>query len=144
MKISIGLILTSRLLWHHYSKLKANIELKEAGRKVRKLEADESEMKKQSGEFDKQITKTMSEMQRLEAKKANLEHSLTRADEEIASQESQLLNKKKHVEKLENDQIPPVERQIESLANQIETLKNELGTELSETLTKDEKSSYKI
>ena len=91
---------------------------------MRRLEAEEKEMKQQNGQIDQLITTTMSEMQRLEAKKANLEHSLTRMDEDITVQKSRLESKQKHVEKIENEMIPPVEREIESLLSQAQTLQD--------------------
>lgn len=129
----------SPLLMLNSSRLKANHDLKEADKTLRRLEAEEKEMKQQNGQIDQLITTTMSEMQRLEAKKANLEHSLTRMDEDITAQKSRLESKQKHVGKIENEMIPPVEREIESLLSQVQTLQDEIGTELSETLTEDEK-----
>jgi len=106
---------------------------------LRILEAEETEMKQHNGQIDQQITTTMSEMQRLQAKKANLEHSLTRMDEDVTAQQSRLESKKKQLGKIENEMIPPVEREIESLSDQAQTLQDEIGTELSETLTSEEK-----
>ncbi len=97
-------------------------------------------MKDKNGKVDKQITTIMSEMQRLEAKKANLDHSLARMDEDISTQNSRLESKNRQIERLENEIIPPVERDISSLSDQVKILEDEIGTELSDTLTKDEKN----
>lgn len=107
---------------------------------LRRLETEEKEMKDQNGQVDKQITTIMSEMQRLQAKKANLDHLLTRMDEEISTQNSRLESKNRQIEKLENETIPPVEREIKSLLDQVKILEEEIGSELSETLTSDEKN----
>jgi structural maintenance of chromosome 3 (chondroitin sulfate proteoglycan 6) len=128
-----------RFLTFIISRLKANHDLKGAEKALRILEAEETEMKQHNGQIDQQITTTMSEMQRLQAKKANLEHSLTRMDEDVTAQQSRLESKKKQLGKIENEMIPPVEREIESLSDQAQTLQDEIGTELSETLTSEEK-----
>jgi structural maintenance of chromosome 3 (chondroitin sulfate proteoglycan 6) len=97
-------------------------------------------MKAQNGVIDQQITSVMSEMQRLEAKKANLERSLTFMDEDVISHNSRIESKQKQMEQIVNEVIPPIERDIECLSNQVKSLEDEVGTELCEFLSTDEKN----
>lgn len=97
-------------------------------------------MKRQNEVIDQQITSVMSEMQRLEAKKANLERSLTFMDEDVVAQNSRIESKQKQMEQIINELIPPIERDIECISNQIKALEDEVGTELSENLSTDEKN----
>lgn len=104
-----------------------------------RLGREESEMKEKNSEVDQQVTTLMRENQQLEAKKANLEHTLANFDEDIVGQKSRLESHTKQVKKIEDDTIPPIEVEIKSLNDQVELLREEMGTELSETLTEEEK-----
>lgn len=122
------------------SRLKANQDLKSAEVVLHQFQSEEKEMKRQNEVIDQQITSVMSEMQRLEAKKANLERSLTFMDEDVVAQNSRIESKQKQMEQIINELIPPIERDIECISNQIKALEDEVGTELSENLSTDEKN----
>lgn len=142
-EISLFLLWTELTIYLLNSRLKANSDLRSAEETLKTLQVEENEMKALNGQVDKQITAIMSDMQRLQAKKANLDHQLTRTDEDISTQATRLESKVRQTEKLESDIIPPVEQNIQSLLNQVKTLEEEVGSELRETLTQDEKNLLK-
>lgn len=107
------------------------------------LEGEESKMREDNKIVDKQVSSLMKENQQLEAHKANLEHALSNIDEDIAAQKRRLDSQERQMKKLENDDIPPVEVEITSLKGQLKALEEEMGTELSETITSEEKSMLK-
>jgi len=121
------------------SRLKALYGLKEAEKDLIKLQGEEKNMREKNNQIDVQITALMSETQRLEAQKANLEHTLSNLDDDVTSLQNRLESSNKQVKKIEAETIPPIQVEIKSLEGQIQLLQEEMGTELSETLTLTEK-----
>ena len=120
--------------------MKAFYALNETEELLGRLEREEKETKEKNGEVDQQVSTLMRENQQLEAQKANLEHALANADEDIATQKSRLESHTKQVKKIEDDTIPPIQVEIKNLEDQVKLLADEMGTELSETLTDEEKN----
>lgn len=77
----------------------------------------------------------MQELQRLEAKNAELSHVVTETETDLERLQSRLENHKKQVEKIEKTTIPPLERDIASLQVDIGRLQEEIGTELTQSLS---------
>ncbi len=97
-------------------------------------------MKQKNNEVDQQVSVLMRENQQLEAQKANLEHGLANIDEDISVKQNNVDTQTKQIQKLENETIPPIEAEMASLADQMTLLKEEMGTELSDTISDDEKN----
>ena len=130
-------------LYLYVSRLNALYDLNEAEETLSRLGREERDMKEKNNEVDQQVSTLMRENQQLEAQKANLEHSLANIDEDVTIQQSRLGSVVKQVKKIENETIPPIEVEITSLGDQMKLLQDEMGTELSETLTEDEKNLLK-
>mmetsp|Transcript_5614 Transcript_5614/g.14021 ORF Transcript_5614/g.14021 Transcript_5614/m.14021 type:complete len:1287 (-) Transcript_5614:183-4043(-) len=120
------------------SRLRAHYTLKRAEEALRKLEGEHREMKEKSTAVDQQVSNVMGEVQRLEAKHANLDHMMGRIEDDVKKLARARERNDKQAMQIEED-IPPMETQITSLASQIERLDEELGTELTSTLTKEER-----
>ena len=86
----------------------------------------------------------MGEIQRLQAKKANLEHVTQRTEDDISSLQNRVDSKKKQREQIENNSIPPIEMEIKSLESQVERLIEEMGTELSANLSDVERKTLVV
>jgi len=132
--------LTGGYVDHAKSRLKAKAELKEADETLTKLLHTELTSKQKTDALDLQITNLMTEMQRLEAKTNNLKYLLSRMEEDVASQTRQLDTMDKQIHTIGQDVIPPIDVELKSLQAQVNTLKEEIGTELSDTLTENERS----
>jgi len=122
------------------SRLKANIDMKSSQENLRTFEAEEKNMRNRNKKTDMEISNVMSEVQRLKAQKVDLERTLTRMDEDISTQKTRQESKKKQAHTMEVEGVPPLERDIVSLDHQVKLLEEEVGTDLCETLTKEEKS----
>jgi len=131
--------LTGGYIDNDKSRLKANSELKQAEETLRNLLANEHSVKQKTNALDLQITNVMTEMQRLEAKTNNLEYLLRQMEEDVSSQTRQLDTMDKQTQTIGHDVIPPIDTELKSLQDQVNTLKEEIGTELSDTLTEDER-----
>ena len=60
-----------------------HIILKQAEENLRSLESEHREMKEKSTAVDQQVSNVMGEVQRLEAKHANLEHMMGRIEDDV-------------------------------------------------------------
>ena len=121
------------------SRVRSHNQMTEADETLNKLQAECNDMKRKATGVDQQISALMGEIQRLEAKQANLDHLTQRMEDEIASLQSRVDGKKKQMEQIETDIIPPMETEIKSLSSQVERLTEEMGTELSANLTEEER-----
>jgi chromosome segregation ATPase len=81
----------------------------------------------------------MGELQRLEAKHADLNHMLTEADGEIKNLQTKLYQHTKQMTQLEKTSIPSLEREIASVSAHIQRLKEEMTTDLTSTLSEEER-----
>ena len=123
------------------SRLGARAELKEREEKLNELEEEERDKQRKASTVDQHVSAIMGEIQRLEAKRANLEHVLQRADDDISSLKSRIDVKNKQIEQTENEIIPPLETEIMSLDGQASRLREEMGSELSASLTDEERET---
>lgn len=137
---TIPIVLNSQLLYFCFSRLKALYDLNETEETLARLVQKEKEMKQKNNEVDQQVSVLMRENQQLEAQKANLEHALANIDEDISVKQNNLDSQTKQIQKIENETIPPIEAEMTSLADQMTLLREEMGTELSDTISDDEKN----
>lgn len=98
------------------SRVRSHNQMTEADETLNKLQAECNDMKRKATGVDQQISALMGEIQRLEAKQANLDHLTQRMEDEIASLQSRVDGKKKQMEQIETDIIPPMETEIKSLS----------------------------
>jgi len=121
------------------SRVLSHNQMTEADETLKTLQVEYNDMKRKATGVDQQISALMGEIQRLEAKQANLDHLTQRTEDEIASLQSRVDGKKKQMEQIETEIIPPMETEIKSLSSQVERLTEEMGTELSANLTEEER-----
>uniref|UniRef100_A0A7S4I268 Structural maintenance of chromosomes protein n=1 Tax=Odontella aurita TaxID=265563 RepID=A0A7S4I268_9STRA len=122
------------------SRLRAHAELREAEDAFKKADADHKEVSRKASAVDQNVTRVMGELQRLEAKRANLDHVLGRAEDDITSLRTRLKGREKTASQIEAEGMPPIETEIDSLGRQIERLEEEMGTALSANLTETERA----
>lgn len=122
------------------SRLRAHAKKEETQKALRRLEREHRHMTQKSHQIDQSVTNLMAELQRLEARHAEITHKATEDETELERVQSRLENHKKQAEELEKTSIPALERAVAALKADIGRLKDELGTELTQTLSeKDQK-----
>ena len=126
------------------SRIRTFTELGRAEERKKQLEREHGEMQQKATGVDNKISSLMGEIQRLQAKKANLEHVTQRTEDDISSLQNRVDSKKKQREQIENNSIPPIEMEIKSLESQVERLIEEMGTELSANLSDVERKTLVV
>lgn len=119
------------------SRLRAHFTLKKAEESLQSLEKALAQKKQESTAVDQQVSNVMGEVQRLEAKHANLDHMMGRIEDDVKKLQKSTQRRNKQAKQIEED-VPPMETQIASLGSQIEHLEEEMGTDLTSTLTEEE------
>eukprot|EP00581_Thalassiosira_minuscula_P013662 CAMPEP_0183727262 /NCGR_PEP_ID=MMETSP0737-20130205/25262_1 /TAXON_ID=385413 /ORGANISM="Thalassiosira miniscula, Strain CCMP1093" /LENGTH=1291 /DNA_ID=CAMNT_0025958855 /DNA_START=198 /DNA_END=4073 /DNA_ORIENTATION=- len=131
--------LTGGFVDHEKSRLRAHYTLKRSEETLRQLEDEHGKKKQESTAVDQQVSNVMGEVQRLEAKYANLDHMMGRIEDDVKKLERARQRHGKQAKQIE-EAVPPMETQITSLGSQIEHLEEEMGTDLSSTLTEEEQN----
>lgn len=121
------------------SRLRVHNQYKASREQLAKAESDHREVKQKAEAIDQSATNIMGELQRLEAKHADLNHMLTEADGSIKMREQTLDQEKKRAVHMEKETIPTLERDIASVNSHIGRLQEEMGTELTAALTEEER-----
>ena len=121
----------SRLRAHHNQ-----VAAKEA---LAKAEAAHQEMNRKAQATDQSVTNLMGELQRMEAKQADFNHTISENEAEIDRIQTRLENQKKQIEKIEKTTIPSLEHEISSVDSEIGRLTEEMGTELTSTLSEEDR-----
>jgi len=125
------------------SRIRAHQSLRSSEERYKTLEDQRLEMQRKATAVDQQVSNLMAEVQRLEAKRANLEHIINRTDDEIVVIQKRLDTHNSQLKKTETEIIPPIHVETRSLDSQIELLEEEMGTELSDTLSEEEQDMLK-
>jgi len=120
----------SRLNAHQMQK-KAQETLTEAVKEYRKSEQDAQRVEQKVADFQ-------DEMQRLEVKSKGFQRKIEELERLLANKGTHIETSKKHLEKDES-KIAPLELEIESISADIKRLEEEMKTELTSTLSADEK-----
>ncbi|KAL3823137.1 hypothetical protein ACHAXA_010393 [Cyclostephanos tholiformis] len=119
------------------SRLRAHQAHRQAEEDLRKFETEHVAMKEKSAEVDRQVSNVMGEVQRLEAKHANLDHMLGTIEDDVRKLARTTERHEMQSREIEED-IPPLESQIALLGAQIQILEQEVGTELISKLSDEE------
>jgi structural maintenance of chromosome 3 (chondroitin sulfate proteoglycan 6) len=128
-----GFVDTSR------SKLAAYDAVQKAKGNVDKLDKEQRDLQQKATAVDQTIANLMGEMQKLEAKKANLQHILETSAKEQVTKKASL---EKRIERSEAlaETLPSMRFDVEGLELQIGQLQEEIGTPLSATLNAEERA----
>ena len=121
------------------SRLRAYNKQIEVQEKLRTVEKEYQDMKRKAQQVDKSASQNMTELQRLEAKQAELQHMVTAKESELERLETRIANHKKQIETIEKTTLPPLERSIAALQGDIGRLQEEMGTELQQSLTDEDR-----
>lgn len=121
------------------SRLRAQFQLQEARAVLARTESEHGEVKQKAEAIDQSATNIMGELQRLEAKHADLDHMLTEADAEVKSIQTKLDQHQKQASQIEKVTIPSLERDVSSLAAHTIRLRDEMEAELTSVLSEEER-----
>jgi structural maintenance of chromosome 3 (chondroitin sulfate proteoglycan 6) len=125
------------------SRLRAHATQKESKETLASVEREHQEVNRKAKEVDQSASNVMQELQRLEAKHAELTHMITGKETEVERMQSRIENHKKQVEKVEKSTIPLLEREIAVLEGDIGRLQEEMGTELTASLSDEDRELLK-
>lgn len=131
--------LTGGYVDHNKSRLRAHRHQVEAKEALAKAESAHQEINRKAQATDQSVTNLMGELQRMEAKQADFNHTITENEAEIGRVESRMENQKKQIEKIEKTIIPPLEHEISSMESEIGRLTEEMGTDLTATLSDEDR-----
>jgi structural maintenance of chromosome 3 (chondroitin sulfate proteoglycan 6) len=123
------------------SRLRAHKQHVEAQETLTKAEAEHRSVNRKAQSTDQAVTNLMGELQRLEAKQADFNHILSEIESDIDRLEKRVESQQKNTEKIEKTVIPPLEKEISSLGGEIERLQEEMGTELTATLSEEDRET---
>ncbi len=122
------------------SRLRAHTSKKEAEEAFRQLDQEFRQADTKAKQAEQHVTNITQEVSRLENKQSQLSRMVRTLEEEIAEREAHLTSSKRHAERIESQVIPPIEREIASIAGDISRLEEEIGTELTATLSDDDRA----
>jgi structural maintenance of chromosome 3 (chondroitin sulfate proteoglycan 6) len=123
------------------SRLRAYAQSQEAKQALEKARTEHAKLQQQAQSIDQNATNIMGELQRLEAKEADLNHMLTEVEQTEQDLVARIRQSQDQVAQLEKQTIPNLEREIVSVTAQMGRLRDELGTELTQALSNEERSS---
>ena len=87
------------------SRLHAHMELKKTEDTLKHLEKEHREMKDKTTAVDQQVSNIMGEVQRLEAKHANLDHLMSRIEDDVSKLEKTMERNSKRIQQIEEEDI---------------------------------------
>lgn len=107
---------------------------------LHKVQQDHQEKKEESQKVEDELQRLMQDLRRQEAKQAELNRQSETKDTEISRRENRAKGHKDQIENLEKIVIPKLERKIAESDVDIERLDDEMSTELKHSLADDERS----
>jgi structural maintenance of chromosome 3 (chondroitin sulfate proteoglycan 6) len=125
------------------SRLRAQAQQVESREALAKAETEHRNVKQKAEAIDQAATNFMGELQRLEAKHADLNHMLTEADSEVKTLQTKIELHTKQMTQIEKTTIPSFERDVASVTAHIGRLQDEMATELTAALSEDERGMLK-
>jgi len=121
------------------NRLKMHSDLKQAKKSLDSLETEQKEVQRKATAVDQNVSAVMGEMQKLEAKRAGINHALTALEDDTSRLEETMLQKRKQLENIKSKSIIDLNNEINLISSQIGRLRNEIGTKLSSSLTTKER-----
>ena len=121
------------------SRLRAHRNQIAAKDALAKAEAAHKDINRKAQAQDQTAANLMAELQRMEAKQADFNHTIAENEAEISRLETRLENQKKQMETIEKSTIPPLEHEIASTESEIGRLTEEMGTDLTSTLSDEDR-----
>ena len=121
------------------SRLRAYNKQIDAQEKLRSVEREYQVANAEAQQIDQSFSQNLTELQRLEAKQAQLQNNVAGKESELERLDTRVSNHKKQIETIEKTNIPLMERTIADLESDIARLEEEMGTELQLSLTEDDR-----
>eukprot|EP00592_Proboscia_alata_P015632 CAMPEP_0194394964 /NCGR_PEP_ID=MMETSP0174-20130528/124151_1 /TAXON_ID=216777 /ORGANISM="Proboscia alata, Strain PI-D3" /LENGTH=1044 /DNA_ID=CAMNT_0039190829 /DNA_START=603 /DNA_END=3737 /DNA_ORIENTATION=- len=121
------------------SRLRTFSDLNVAKTKLSELENQQRDLQRKGNAADQSVQSLMGEMQRLEAKRANLIPKIEETEDKIERHSSTIKSHEKQCESLKED-IPVVKNECNGIDAQTVALEEEIGTPLSSTLSAEEQA----
>jgi structural maintenance of chromosome 3 (chondroitin sulfate proteoglycan 6) len=121
------------------SRLRAHGQQVAAQEALKKAETAHQEINRKAQATDQSVTNLMGELQRMEAKQADFNHTISENEAEIDRIASRLENQTKQIEKIEKTTIPTLQNEISSVEADISRLTEEIGTDLTSTLSEEDR-----
>ena len=122
------------------SRLRAFSNQKAADDQLRLAESDHQDANRKAQSVDQAAANLMGEIQSLEAKHAELSHSLGELGTTKLRLEASTQHLRKVTEELEQVLLPGIENGVQSLSNEIGRLEAEMATDLTSTLSDQERT----
>jgi structural maintenance of chromosome 3 (chondroitin sulfate proteoglycan 6) len=122
------------------SRLRAFAQQRKAQQDFASVEREYREVDAKAKQAEQDVTNASQEVSRLQHKQAQLQRLTTALESQVEQLQSQLGNREKQTEKLETQTLPPVEREIAAAEGDIGRLQDEIGTELTSTLSDDDRT----
>lgn len=117
------------------SRIRAFTRQKEARVLLQKVEADYEETNRKSQTAEQRATDLMQEVQRIEARHAEISNRISEKESEIDRLQARYSNQQKTIEQIEREIIPNLESEKTTIASDIKGFRDELGTDLSSVLS---------
>ena len=122
------------------SRLAAYDSVQRSKGKLDKLSKDHKDLSQKAAAVDQTIANLVSDIQKMEAKKANLQHVLEQTAKENAARRSRTETRQIQADQ-QAEALPPMRLAADSLQMQVKRLEDEVGTALSTTLTVEERAT---
>eukprot|EP00591_Stephanopyxis_turris_P001553 CAMPEP_0195512374 /NCGR_PEP_ID=MMETSP0794_2-20130614/4351_1 /TAXON_ID=515487 /ORGANISM="Stephanopyxis turris, Strain CCMP 815" /LENGTH=1145 /DNA_ID=CAMNT_0040640147 /DNA_START=40 /DNA_END=3477 /DNA_ORIENTATION=+ len=121
------------------SKLSAHYKLINTKEILHNLEREHVDLQKKATAVDQRVSALMGEMQRTEAKHANLLHIVDQTERDIDMMNKRVESRKRTIEEV-TEMLPMIAREIASIDNQKTSLEEEMGTPLTANLSDAERA----
>lgn len=123
----------------HKSRLRAFEAQKKAEIEYKNVGADHRQWSAAANQAEQSVTTVSAEISRLQLKQTQISRMIQSLEVEINETQSQITQQKRQGERLEAQVIPSLEREISVYAADITRLDEEIGTELTASLSADDR-----
>jgi len=123
------------------SRLKAFGEQSEAETAYRKAVEEHRTMDAQAKQAEQQVANVSEEISRFQHKQTQLSRMIQNLESGLSQKQSQIQHYQKQSDRLESQIIPGLEQNLEAFEFDIARLREEIGTELTSSLSEEERAS---
>lgn len=131
--------LTGGFVDKNKSRWNAHASLQRAQVTLREAETSNQTIKQKAHATDQAVTSLMQDIQRLEAKHAQLSQQVGQAETQVERLKSRAAQHEQQAAALETKAVPALERDIAVVQADVERLREELGTPLQESLSEQDR-----
>jgi structural maintenance of chromosome 3 (chondroitin sulfate proteoglycan 6) len=131
--------LTGGYLDQAKSRLRAYQEQRQAQVAFETVEREFQKMDSTAKQNEHDVTNASQETARLESKQSQLARAVTSLEQSLQQEEHKSVQHEKSSQNIQSSIIPPMEREIAALEGDIQRLQEEIGTELTSTLSQQDR-----